>query len=372
MWLGAVVDIPRHVYTKLGNLGPKLHFLRLPRTFRSEKDLMEQTKTGRFKSDLARVEAALYDYLKWFEACPVMNEKNGIAIMDWNREKDDNKAVQYIARLAILLSHLRAAVDTWDTHGSQGSDYAYTLPRIEEPDRANQQLYNLARGHALSQGRNYIAIDDIPLVIKVVLSTAPLERAVVFEYLISRPDGRLATGDLVTHMHMSPPTARRTMTELEATGLVDGDRDGPWDNSPKEIVLKQEFFWCTKRRFRQLRQNYSLARSHRNQAPSDKKSSDRGDNVGKSSRKQKEKTPPHPHILFFWETFNLLEDKKEVGEPSGGTVSEAGLKQALISSGNFNAGDATQTIKELIDTGEIQRLGFDCLKRIEENTETKR
>jgi hypothetical protein len=373
MWLGAVVDIPRHVYTKLGNLGPKLHFLRLPRTFRSEKDLIEQTRTGRFKSDLAKVEAALFDYLKWFEACPSMKERNGIAVMEWNRETDEYKAVQYIARLANLLSHLRAAVDTWDTHGTQGSDYAYSLPKIEEPDRANQQLYNLARGHALSQGRNYITIDDIPLIIKVVLSTAPLERVVVFQYLISRPDGKLATGDLVIHMHMSPPTARRTMTELEATGLVGGERDGPYDNSPKQIVLKKEFLWCTKRRFRQLRGDFSVGRSPRNNASFDKRNLNLGDSVEEDSTKQKENLPPHPHISLFWDTFHLLE-KEKLTVTTEGTVRESILKERLIASGKFTAGEAVQTIRDTIAIGKLTRLEFDILKpvMVEEYTITKR
>ena len=78
MWLGAVVDIPHKVYEFMGNAGPKIHFLRLPWTDRTEKELIQQTVEGRFQSDLARIEAALYDYLKWFEACPVMKEKNGV------------------------------------------------------------------------------------------------------------------------------------------------------------------------------------------------------------------------------------------------------------------------------------------------------
>ncbi|HJT85072.1 MAG TPA: hypothetical protein VJ697_11365 [Nitrososphaeraceae archaeon] len=35
------------------------------------------------------------------------------------------------------------------------SGFSHRLPTIENPSRAAQQLYNLARGHAISYGRNY-------------------------------------------------------------------------------------------------------------------------------------------------------------------------------------------------------------------------
>jgi hypothetical protein len=64
-------------------------------------------------------------------------------------------------------------VPTWHTQDTQGSEYGYGIPTIEEPDRAMQQLANLAKGHALLTGRNYVTIEDLPIIIKVVLSTAP-------------------------------------------------------------------------------------------------------------------------------------------------------------------------------------------------------
>ena len=62
----------------------------------------------------------------------------------------------------MLLSHLRGSVPTWDTSHSQGSEYAYGIATIEEPSRAITQLMNLAKGHALSQGRNFITNEDVP------------------------------------------------------------------------------------------------------------------------------------------------------------------------------------------------------------------
>ena len=54
--------------------------------------------------------------------------------------------------------------------------YSYFTGEIEDIKRAGQVLTNLARGHALITGRNYITMDDVKIVVKTVLSTARIER----------------------------------------------------------------------------------------------------------------------------------------------------------------------------------------------------
>jgi hypothetical protein len=88
----------------------------------------------------------------------------------------------HIIKLGKLLAHLRGVVPTWHAENTQGSEYGYTLPIIDEPNRAMRQLTNLARGDALLTGRNYVSIEAIPMIVKVVLSTAPIERV---KYLMS-------------------------------------------------------------------------------------------------------------------------------------------------------------------------------------------
>ena len=156
-----------------------------------------------------------------------------------------------IIRLARLLAHLRGVAPTWNSNDSQGSNYAYTLPTIEEPDRAMQQVTNLARGHALSQGRNYITLNNISIIISVVLSTASKERVTIFDLLLAH-DGKLTASEISMSLNMSLPTARRTMLELWVLRLV--DKDNPDDNSSvKEISLKPEFRWFISEEFARLR-----------------------------------------------------------------------------------------------------------------------
>jgi len=109
-------------------------------------------------------------------------------------------------------------VKGWRSEDTQGSSYAYAIPNIEDPTRAITIFQNLAAGHALSKGRDHLTLEDIPIVIHVVLSTASLEKSKIFDLLISNNgylksnNGYLKTRDVVNLLNTTPPTARRAMT----------------------------------------------------------------------------------------------------------------------------------------------------------------
>ena len=242
--IGAAVDIPYKVYKLLGYLGPKLYFIRLPKTAKTEDQYLAEMYADEYPIKFGKVKAALNDYLNVFASCPDMQIEEGTKLsrIPWTKD-DDRQASRYIVKSALLLSHLRAVVTTFgDTYGHGGTDYAYATAQIEEPSRAITQLRNLARGHALSKGRTHISMEDIPLVIKVALSTAPIDRVNVFDLLIAHK-GKLTTTLIEESLNMSPPTARKTMTELKAIELADVKPD-PNDSSHKlEITLKDAFKW---------------------------------------------------------------------------------------------------------------------------------
>ena len=152
---------------------------------------------------------------------------------------------------------MRGTLQTWETRDTQGTEYDYSLPIIEEPDRAITQLRNLARGHALSQGRNYITVTDIPILIKVVLSTASIERVKVFDLLIKSEGGRLSTSQITQALDVSNSTAKRTMVEFKGIGIVTMTQDGEYDNSEKTITLKPKFKWFLTEEFRELRAGFT-------------------------------------------------------------------------------------------------------------------
>jgi predicted transcriptional regulator len=136
-------------------------------------------------------------------------------------------------------------------------------PTTEEPDRAIRHLVNLVRGHALLTGRNYVTIEDLPLIVKVVLSTAPIERVIIFDFLLAN-NGILTVNQITEYLNISEPTSRRTMTELKALGLVDKTTepvvcsDGQIRNS-LVIRLKDQFDWFLSEDFKTLREGFNPA-----------------------------------------------------------------------------------------------------------------
>ena len=74
----------------------------------------------------------------------------------------------------------------------------------------------------MSYGRNYITMEDISLVLKVVLSTGSIERVLILDLLIANK-GTLTTSQITTAMRISNNTAKETMTEFKGLELVTMD-----------------------------------------------------------------------------------------------------------------------------------------------------
>jgi hypothetical protein len=253
-WLGAAVDIPYKVHKHLSVLGPKLYFFRLAKA-ENDEDYYYIQKDDDFTSKVQSISQALTDYLEYFETNPsiMFENENDLPKIPLDNTKDEEFAHRYIIKLGKLLAPLRAVVPTWETRDTQGSDYAYTMAIVEDPSRAITQLRNLTRAHALSKGRNHIKVEDIPMIIQVVLSTCSIERARIFELLIAN-NGTLRTSQIVDFLNTTNPTARRTMTELKATSLVDMEDVNPGEyNSEKQIRLKPEFAWFLLDKFKELK-----------------------------------------------------------------------------------------------------------------------
>ncbi|MFL6359725.1 MAG: hypothetical protein ACJ72V_10350 [Nitrososphaeraceae archaeon] len=302
-WIGAAVDIPFKVHKLLTTLGPKLYFLRVPKTEqKSDDNYYQQLQDNDFDTKLAEIQQALTDFQNWFEACPMMvhDDKfnSSIKKIPWisSSDGDENnecqkKAYMHIIKLGKLLAHLRGVVPTWHTQDTQGSEYAYGLPIIEEPDRAMQQLVNLAKGHSLLTGRNYVTIDDLPMIVKVVLSTAPMERVSIFDTLLAC-NGSLTTNQITEFLDVSKPTALRTMTELKALGLVDmKEQQIQCEDSIKRNVMvislkREQFGWFLSEEFKTLRQGFKPEESEAEAEQDDE------DNIASDARKEKS-----PHLL---------------------------------------------------------------------------
>lgn len=104
-------------------------------------------------------------------------------------------------------------------------------------------------------------MQDIPLLIKVVLSTASKERIILFDHLLEN-DGKLDTISIKDHLIIAKKTALKTMTELTILGVTDrlemqnNNGDSSNNNNAFQIQLKEEFRWFLSDEFKQLRENF--------------------------------------------------------------------------------------------------------------------
>jgi predicted transcriptional regulator len=293
-WVGAAVDIPHKVYKLLSTLGPKLYFFRINPSKVSVAISLEELKKNNFIERKNEAKSALVDYIQWFDQCPIekSNMENGLMKIEWDSTKNEDNALEIIIKLAYLLASLRGFAVTWETNSTQGSGYAYGNPIIEHPSRAITSLANLAKGHALLEGRRNISIRDIPLLIKTILSTAPVERVMIFDLLLNS-NGELTAVDIENFLNISRPTALRTMTQLKILGLVNLTQDSDSRNSVMTIRLKDEFQWFLSDEFKKLRQGFAPNENRKNEHKKQENNANPEPNLDGYNESIKKK---HPHV----------------------------------------------------------------------------
>ncbi|MGI0014769.1 MAG: hypothetical protein ACREBU_15205, partial [Nitrososphaera sp.] len=82
------------------------------------------------------------------------------------------------------------------------------------------------------------------------------ERVSIFDLLLAH-NGTLRTHEIMDGLNTSSPTAKRTMTELKALGLVDMAHVDPGNQASEyQITLKSEFSWFLDKEFQELREGF--------------------------------------------------------------------------------------------------------------------
>lgn len=239
MLLSASTPIRPRIWKVMGNLGSRLFFINIDGKEKDEQALANQLKNScRDKELMCREATEEFVKTLWHKY------PKGII---WNKEKDDHQLMETIARFAKILAKLRSSINVWEESFGQ-KKYNHTQPITEMPDRLNQLIYNLMRGHALACGRENITHDDLEIVSRVTLDSAPPNRSKIFKYLIKN-NGRLATLDVMNILSCSRPTALRHMEELAILGIVDTDgnmldeTENYGGRPEQKIILKEKYSW---------------------------------------------------------------------------------------------------------------------------------
>jgi hypothetical protein len=290
VWLGAAVEIPFRVWKLLGTLGHKIYFIRPNLQKKTVWDLKRIAKNNNFSSTNKEIEEKLLDYLKVFDAAPEIEGRtrleNNVIKIRWNEEEEgeQDKALEYIAQLANLLAPLRGDVYVSQSkftkhksnysnennesnneqngnyyqqpHQVEGQDYDTDFPVIEDASRAVILLRNLAIGHAISQGRNSLTIQDVPIAVKVALSTAPVRRVRLLDLLLKSETGELTTSQICNELSISQPVVTRTMREFEALRIGEISTVSDYSNSELKIRLNSEYDWFRTKEFLDLKEDF--------------------------------------------------------------------------------------------------------------------
>jgi hypothetical protein len=193
----------------MATLGSRLFFLQLHTKPKSHSQLIAQNR-GTSRQEKERICREATDSLLrtlW------TTSPSGVA---WSKDNDPDDCLLVIARCAELLAALRGAIQVWD----DGDGLKHNSPTIEQADRINALLCNLARGHALLCGRRRIEKDDLAPVLEITFDSAPMIRAKVFRALLQN-DGTLTSGEVERLLNCSKGTALKEMEKLSILGVAD-------------------------------------------------------------------------------------------------------------------------------------------------------
>ena len=245
MILAASTPPALRVWKAMGTLGQRLFFLGLHSPSKSEETLVKQLRGTSYKEKEHKCRHVTSEFLR-----TLWNKyPDGV---DWNRDADDDECLRIITRCARLLSRLRGQVivykEKWD---GDSEEHSHTAPIIEKPDRINQCLYNLARGHALAMGRTRLEKNDMKIVLLVSWDTAPGHRAKVFQELLAK-NGALRTNDVIELLGCSDTTARKELETLCILKVCNEVKDEGSISMQKCIRLKKDLSWFLSKECREL------------------------------------------------------------------------------------------------------------------------
>jgi hypothetical protein len=245
MMVAGSTPIQPRVWKTMGNLGARLFFLNMNSKDKSESELANQLLGNSYKIKERKCKKVTKDFLY-----SLWNKyQKGI---DWDKSKEEIENIKIIARCAKLLSKLRGTINVWKDNSQNGESYDHTNLVIEKPDRINQLLYNLCRGHALACGRTSINHEDLKLAIEISIDSAPNVRANLFRTLLEK-EGKLKTTQIEVALRCSKPTALKEMEKLKILGVAYVSDLSPTDDSEKEIKLISELEWFLSEECKKIR-----------------------------------------------------------------------------------------------------------------------
>lgn len=211
--LAATTPISKTAWNIMGKLGSRMFFLCMPDQKTNDDDLINiVTGDKSYKDKICLCKEVIRHF--------VYNLfKDGIKRnVKWNSSKNTKDAAIVIVNCAKMLARLRASIQVWEDEYSNG--IYHESPLVEQPTRIISIFQNIAKGHAITENRDYITMEDVYLIPKIMMSTMPEDRMHGIKALLNNYGEAMFIEDIAAEMKVSEKVARKTMETLKVLEVV--------------------------------------------------------------------------------------------------------------------------------------------------------
>jgi DNA-directed RNA polymerase specialized sigma24 family protein len=208
----------------MATLGSRLFFFSLDSVSAPTEDDLVQSmiKRAPYQQTLTECQQCVQNFLEALFA-----KHRGVRRVQWDHTTTPKPVAQTIARLAQLIAIMRTQVEQ-------------DCPiQPESAHRATAVLHNIARGHAIINGRTRLNSENLPLIARIALSSMPKERRAVLEAFAKHAGETLSVSDVSEAASVSEGTARRIMREFDRLQIAHYDQNGMGKASP--LTLSSEW-----------------------------------------------------------------------------------------------------------------------------------
>lgn len=242
-WIGCTTPFDDRVWRVMSQLGSRLFFLLMEAEQRvTVDDLVAATTCKSYDARHRECRGAVQTFLR-----ALFDQYRGVSSVEWDGASDDRDALWWIARCAALLAAMRSIPQ----EERNGNTVTYRPGDREQPYRALSVLTNVARGHALVHGRSSVTLDDVPLIVRVTVSSMPGDVGSIFRALVESGGAGLTVADVQRVLGAKhPQTARRRMAYMHALDVTEFDERGA--GRAAGLHFRPDWQWCTSPEFRAL------------------------------------------------------------------------------------------------------------------------
>jgi len=225
--VGAIVRITPKMFELFGNMGPRLVFLRLPdREQTLHEAVTRLTRLGVERSYTEKLQVARQLVLAFYENI-IRFYPNGVT---WDKRHDDKHTIDQIAKLAVLVSKLRAITP------KENGKYV-GKPLVEDPTRIYMTLLGIVRCFAFINGKTHVSPKELTVARRIALDSGQTDRSDVLVTLLNN-NGSITKKKFCKLTHLSDKKTDGLFEEMVRVGICEHVK-----KCADAIILKNEWLW---------------------------------------------------------------------------------------------------------------------------------